>query len=109
MTDAEIDLDDEVTYQQWDSTDRMTMKTLVETMENFVDDLCKKIDNLTAHSYTANEQSAFLKRRKSELPADTAILILDFAENYQYTIQGEVQAYHWSKEYCSLHPVSIYL
>ena len=30
------------------------MKTLVETMENFVDDLCKKIDNLTAHSYTAS-------------------------------------------------------
>ena len=64
------------------------MKTLVETMENFVYDLCKKIDNLTAHSYTANEQSAFLKRRKSELPADTAILILDFAENYQYTGGG---------------------
>ena len=85
------------------------MKTIVETMENFVDDLCEKIDNLTAHSFTAKEQSAFLKKQKLDLSADAAILILDFAENYQYVIQDEVQSYHWSKEYCSLHPVSIYL
>ena len=78
-------------------------------MENFVEDLCEKIDDLTAHSFTAKEQAAFLKNQKSNLSADTAILILDFAENYQYVIQHEVQSYHWSKEYCSLHPVSIYL
>ena len=83
------------------------MKTIVETMENFVDDLCEKIDNLTAHSFTAKEQSAFLKKQKLDLSADAAISILDFAENYQYVIQDEVQSYHWSKEYCSLHPVSI--
>ena len=94
MTDAEINLDDEVTYQQWDSTDRMTMKTMVESLENFVDDLCEKVGKLTAHSYTAKSQAAFLKQRKEDLPSNTAILILDFAENYQYVIQDEVQSYH---------------
>ena len=32
----------------------------------------------------------------------------DFAENYQYLIQDEIQSYHWSKEYCTLHPVVVY-
>ena len=32
----------------------------------------------------------------------------DFAENYHYLIQDEIQSYHWSKEYCTLHPVVVY-
>ena len=51
----------------------------------------------------------FLPGSNCRLPSNTAILILDFAENYQYMIQDEVQSCHWPKEYCSLHPVSIYL
>ena len=35
-------------------------------------------------------------------------MICDFAENYQYVIHDEVQSYHWNKEYCTLHPVSLY-
>ena len=37
-----------------------------------------------------------------------AIVLGDFAENYQFLIQYEVQGYHWSKKYCSLHPIVIY-
>ena len=29
----------------------------------------------------------------------------DLAENYQYLIQDEIQSFHWSKEYCTLHPL----
>ena len=32
----------------------------------------------------------------------------DFAENYQFLIQDEIQSFHWSKEYCTLHPLVIY-
>ena len=31
----------------------------------------------------------------------------DFAENYQYLTQDEIQSFHWSKEYCTLHPLVI--
>ena len=31
-----------------------------------------------------------------------------FAESYQFLIQDEIQSYHWSKEYCTLHPVVAY-
>ena len=85
------------------------MKTLVSTLGEFYDVLCEKIDNLTVHSFTAKSQAAYLKSLKENLAEDTAIVTLDFAENYQYVYQNEVQSYHWCKEYCSIHPVVIYL
>ena len=30
------------------------------------------------------------------------------AKNYQFLIQGKIQSYHWSKEYCKLHPLVVY-
>ena len=30
------------------------------------------------------------------------------AKNYQFLIQEEIQSYHWSKEYCKLHPLVVY-
>ena len=36
------------------------------------------------------------------------IVLGDFAENYQYIVQDEIQSYHWSKEYCTLHPLVVY-
>ena len=73
LSDADVELEKDLTYQQWDSTDKMTMKTMVESLENFVDDLCEKVGKLTAHSYTAKSQAAFLKQRKEDLPSNTAI------------------------------------
>ena len=32
----------------------------------------------------------------------------DFTENYQYLIQDEIQRFHWSKEYYTLHPPVYY-
>ena len=36
------------------------------------------------------------------------IVLGDFAENYQFLVQDEIQSYHWSKEYCTLHPLVVY-
>ena len=38
---------------------------------------------------------------------DTSCLILlNFAENYHYVVQDEVQGCHWNKEQCTLHDTS---
>ena len=34
---------------------------------------------------------------------------MDFAENYQFTIQDEILTYHWTKTYCTVHPVVIHV
>ena len=36
------------------------------------------------------------------------IVLGDFAENYQFLVQGELQSYHQGKKYCTLHPLVVY-
>ena len=36
------------------------------------------------------------------------IVLGNFAENYQFLVQDEIQSYHSSKEYCTLHPLVVY-
>ena len=36
------------------------------------------------------------------------IILGNFAENFQFTVQNEVQSYHWNKPKFTLHPVIIY-
>ena len=40
--------------------------------------------------------------------SEKALVSGDSAENDQFLIQDEIQSYHWSKEYCTLHPVVVY-
>ena len=34
--------------------------------------------------------------------------VVDFAENYSFVVQDEIQSFHWSKSHCTLHPVVVY-
>ena len=49
-----------------------------------------------------------MQRRKEEIGPDTVIAIGDFTENYIFAVQDEVQSFHWSKQYCTLHSVVLY-
>ena len=42
------------------------------------------------------------------LKANEVIVLGDFAENYQFLVQDQIQSYHWSKEQCTLHPLIVY-
>ena len=66
------------------------------------------INAITKHSFLAKCQANFLTAKKESLKANEVIVLGDFAENYQFLVQDEIQSYHWSKEYCTLHPLVIY-
>ena len=36
------------------------------------------------------------------------IVLAEFAENYVFPVKHEIQSYHWSKEYNTLHPLVAY-
>ena len=105
---SEKDKEDEFHYSQWDTTDRATLSTITTTYDEYKEALITMIDDLTKHSYLAKCQAKFLKAKKEELSANEGIVLGDFAENYQFLIQDEIQSYHWSKEYCTLHPLVLY-
>ena len=104
----EVEPDEEFHYSQWDTTDRATLSTRTTTCEEYKELLIDTIDRLTKHSYLSKAQAKYLNEKKENLGQNEVLVLGDFAENYQYLIQDEIQSYHWSKEYCTLHPVVVY-
>ena len=104
----EIDVDEEFHFNQWQSTDRSQLITQTVTVEEYKDQVIESVDKLTAHSYIAKCQAKFLKDLKIELEDNECIVLGDFAENYEFVVQDEIQSYHWSKDSCTLHPIVVY-
>ena len=101
----EYDIQEDITYSQWDSTNRTTVRTHTTPVDEFIELLVYHIDNLSKHSFIAKSQARYLKTQKEEIDEETCIILLDFAENYHFIVQDEVQGYHWNKDQCTLHPV----
>ena len=66
------------------------------------------INAITKHSFFAKCEASFQRAKKESLKANEVIVLGDFAENYQFLVQDEIQSYHWSKEYCTLHPLAVH-
>ena len=108
LTENDYDPEDDITFNQWVHVDRSNLVTQQLTVEEFIDELVKKVDALTTHDYIAKHQSAHLRQLKDNLPNDVAIIILDFSENYAFVIQDASQSFYWDNSSATLHPVAVY-
>lgn len=108
-----IDIFDEqeietVTYKQWVSTDRATLETMVKKSDQFIDSLLEQLILLLKHSFIAKKQSDFLKWVKENLPVGYFLVLCDFAENFSFVVQDEVQGFHWNNDQATIHPIVFY-
>ena len=106
--EPDFDLDDDITFKQWLTTDRTTLVTQQCNAEDFLQAVVEEIDNLTSHHYISKHQSQHLRRCKDELQLGLCIVILDFAENYSFVAQDVAQGFHWENTPATLHPFSVY-
>ncbi|KAG1680227.1 putative RNA polymerase II subunit B1 CTD phosphatase rpap2 [Nymphon striatum] len=84
----------ECKYQQWISVDRTQLITIIDSKEEFIDRLLRKICDLTRHSYIAKAQTAYMNSLKSCIEPEKEIILQgDFAENF-----------HWENAQTTLHP-----
>ena len=90
-------------------TDRTELTSMILPQNEFINILVKKLDNITTYSLIARSQASYLKQLKNTIAADEVIVLGDFAENYSFLVQDEIQGYHWNKSQCSLHPVVVYI
>ena len=70
--------------------------------------MAEKLDKITVHSFIARTQGKYLKQCKEDLKESKVIVLVDFAENYKFLVQDEIQGYHWNKSQCTLHPAVVY-
>ena len=104
----EHQFNDKIEFQQWTTTDRSDLVNCQESIVDYVDLVVSQLGKLTTHSYIAKAQARYLKQRKENITEETALFLGDFAENYTFLIQDEIQSYHGSNKQCSLHPVVVY-
>ena len=69
----------------WVRTDRANLITQSLQVVVFVDPLAN-IAHMAAHSHISKAQSMYLMNQKESRDSDTCIIMLDFAENYQYVL-----------------------
>ena len=99
----------DISYKQWIMTDRCSLVTTVKGLDEFVEELTSNLYNLTKHHYVSKCQSNFLVTLKENLGLEEAILQMDFAENYTFQVQDEVQSSYFSKQQATLHPFVLYV
>ena len=105
---SDIDPDFQFHYSQWQTTDRASLVMVTSICEQYKDTLISAINAITKHSFLAKCQANFLRVMKESLKVNEVIVLGDFAENYHFLVQDEIQSYHWSKEYCTPHPLIVY-
>ena len=105
---GEYEDDFEMHYKQWQTTDRATLLSLTADVPMFAELLASCFEKLQSHSFIAHSQSQYLNELKQNMDQSNIIIIGDFAKNYAFVVQDEIQSYHWNTQQCSLHPLVIY-
>ncbi|XP_070200577.1 uncharacterized protein [Littorina saxatilis] len=99
-------LQEPVTWFKWQKSDRSPMDQVKKagTWEQLLHELREELNTLAKHLTTARWQRDQYQGLASSLPEQTAIVTIDFAENYLCRYQDEVQSAHWSYRQVSLCP-----
>ena len=68
----------------------------------------EQLDEITFHTFITRSQSQYLNKLKENLQCGEVIILEDFAENFSFIEQDEIQGYHWNNQQCRLHPIVLY-
>ena len=108
FTADQTDDDDVIHYQQWIHDGQLKLQAMSSSVSEFIDAVCESVDLTTRHHFTCKAQSLYLRQLKESLELTSAIILLDFAENYSFVCQDATQGFHWDTEQATLHPFAIY-
>ncbi|KYM93379.1 hypothetical protein ALC62_16021 [Cyphomyrmex costatus] len=97
-----------LTYSRWTQTDRSTLENVVMPSEEFIDILKESLEKLKTHNFIAKEQSAYMQHCKINLQPGEFLVLGDFAENYAFVVQDEIQSFHWNNNQATIHPFVVY-
>ena len=95
---------EEVTFKHWTHTDRSQLETVVKPVDDFVNQFLKDLKVYQRHAFLAKSQSAFYRDKKENLEDGEVLVVCDFAENYSFVVQDEIQSFHWNNDMVTLHP-----
>ncbi|XP_070549829.1 uncharacterized protein [Ptychodera flava] len=86
---------------------RKVIAQKINTLNSLVQQLIHDADSLAKHLFVASWQHRQYSNltRSVPLPANTVVMVLDFAQNYNCINQDEIQSAHWTNVQVTLHPI----
>ena len=102
------DLNEEISFKQWVSVDRTDLISQSLHVFDYIKLVISKLTALAPHHFISKSQTTYLKNQKENLDKQTALILMDFSENFSFYIQDEAQGYHWTHNSCTVHPVVCY-
>ena len=102
----DFDPDELIEFLQWTKNISGYSELVWKKLEvaEFMNELKKAIPKVAAHHFLMLQQRDYINSLKLQLKEDEAILYVDFAENYSFVIQDEVQGFHWTNSQATVHP-----
>ena len=97
-----------ISLDQWISTPRTTMERFQKDTDDFIEYFCVKLRDLLPHAFIAMHQSSFSRELKLNLKDGEFQVIVDFAENYAFTVQDAVPGFHWNNDQATVYNIVIY-
>ena len=79
-----------IEFSQWTSKDRANLTSCRENVPQFINLVIQELEKLSAHSVIAKCQSNL----EENLEENKVIILRDFAENYSFVVQDELQGFH---------------
>jgi len=99
---------DRIEYKQWTTTDRATLETKVQSVDEFLRVFLGALPSVVQHDFIAREQTQYLQRSRSMLKPGEFVVVGDFSENYSFVLQDAAQSFHWNNLQATLHPFVCY-
>ena len=88
---------------------RIEKRYLNGTIGDAIERLAEKIPNFLVHTFIKRAQSNHFQFKILNIPPSSAVVQVDFSENYSLQDQGEVQSAHWNEEQLTLFTVCVWM
>jgi len=99
---------DEIAFKRWTHTDRSNLETVVKKIDDFLSEFFQCIKLYQHHAFITRAQSTFYSDTKQDMKEGEVLVVCDFAENYSFVVQDEIQSFYWNNEMATVHPFVAY-
>jgi hypothetical protein len=109
MSDSEIDEQNDANWSIWTTCqNRVELQHRTGSFRSLVDQLNSVWSAFMTHSFVTREQRDHIKLiKKSSSLTTFAVVQIDFAENFSFVVQKEVQSAHWNHKQATIFTVFI--
>ena len=94
--------------RKWTTTDRSTLETIHQSVDEFIQSFTEHLQHIILHDFIEKVQTSYYQDLRDNLLGEKEILVGDFAENFTFVMQDEVQSYHWNNAQATIHPFVCY-